>query len=172
MVEKVSMGVVLQMVAQNDEKHEAGHTRLRLDHRDIERRVMALERAFTDNALDFTRLKADLDNDRKILAKQAEAPIDVGKLVGNWKAILAIAAVIATNLAGNWFSNTPVRESQTKLQESFSVSQEHIEGWTKLQDTRTNAIKDSVDGLNRQMEMRRLEIQSLANEVQQLRRGR
>jgi len=165
MTEKATMGVVLQMVQQNDEKHEAGHRRLRVDYRDLESRVMALERAYTDTVLDFTRTKTALE-------EKAKVPVDIGRLAGNWKVLLTLAGMLAANLAGSWFSTSPVRESQIELQKSFAIMQAQIEGGSKLQDTRTNAIKDSVDGLNRQMEMRRLEIQSLSNEIQQLRRGR
>ncbi len=165
MTEKSDLAFTRQWIQQTDEKHEAGHTRLRLDYRELERRVMAVERAYTDTLLDFTRTKAEVIADRR-------APIDVGKIVGNWKSILIIAGVIATNLAGNWFSNSPVRESQLELQKSFIVMQTQIDGDSKLKNAQTNAIKDSVDNLNRQMEMRRLEIQALSNDLQQLRRAK
>lgn len=156
---------IVEMIQQNDDKHEEAHQRIRLDVRVLDADHRALK-------TEVVALKVVIGQLTTALAAQQTAPVDVGKIVGNWKVLATLAGMITANLAGNWFSNAPVRESQARMQESISVMQVQIEGGTKLQDTRTSGIKESVDGLNRQMEMRRLEIQSLANEVQQLRRGR
>lgn len=49
---------LLQMVQQNDEKHEEGHGRLRRDVRALEERVIALEKSAVENRLQFARLEA------------------------------------------------------------------------------------------------------------------
>ncbi len=146
--------VILQMVQQNDDKHEAGHARLRTDYREMEQRVMALERAYTDAALDYAKMKVT-----------ADAPIDVGKIMFNPRMVLGIIGLVVSIVTGNWFTTAPLRESLVQIREQFTDN-------IKLQDERFKAVNDKLDNSGRQMEMRRLEIQQLNNDVQQLRRGK
>jgi len=41
----ITNGALLQMLEQNDEKHESGHERLRQDYRNLERRMVSTEEA-------------------------------------------------------------------------------------------------------------------------------
>jgi hypothetical protein len=144
MTEKVPMGIVLQMVQQNDDKHEAGHTRLRLDYRELERRVMAIERAYTDTVLDFTRTKTAIE-------ERANLPIDVGKIMFNPRMVLAIVGLVATIVTGNWLTNQPIREQLIR------------------NDERTSNMAAEIVSLKQELkaglELRRMEIATLQKSV-------
>jgi len=53
-----SAGLLLQMVEQNDDKHDKGHVRLRADLRSLEGRMDVLERAQVENKMKFARIEA------------------------------------------------------------------------------------------------------------------
>ena len=76
-------GALLQMIQQNDDKHEDGHARLRGDYRSIEGRVVSLEAA---------RVASDLR-----LASYIATPIDIGKINFTTPVVIAIAIAAATD---------------------------------------------------------------------------
>lgn len=128
------------MVQQNDDKHEEAHHRIRTDHRELEVDHQALKSKVATLELLLTQQIMGL--------KQMETtPIDVGKIVFNPKMVLSIVGLVATVILGNYFTTT----------QAVSVLRAEFTG-----------VKESVDDLKRQMEMRRLEIQQLSNNMQQL----
>ena len=132
------MGVVLQMVQQNDEKHEKGHARLRDDWRDHEARLERMEASL--RKLESTAIS---------LGDSQAAPIDIGKIVFAPKMVLAIVALVVSILGGTWFINQPIVSRLDRFEERMS------------------STKEVIDGLTKAMEMRRLEIQSLSNSLNQ-----
>lgn len=140
------------MLQQNDEKHEAAHKRLRESQREIE----------TDNAalkLRIAALEQLVTQTRQSVTDGQAAPIDIGKLVFAPKMVLSIVALVVTILGGTWFINQPIVSRLDRFEERMS------------------STKDVIDGLTKAMEMRRLEIQSLSNnlnqfQLQQQQRGR
>ncbi len=137
------MGVVLQMVQQNDEKHEAGHTRLRLDQREMERRVMALERAYTDYALDFARLKT-----------KSEAPIDGTEIRLSTKQWAAVTIAILGMAGAAWSSAAWVKSDITVLRTDMIVS-------TKLQEERAGTTKTALDKLDAKSTLQQMKIDEI-----------
>jgi type II secretory pathway pseudopilin PulG len=89
-----------------------------------------------------------------LLKTSATAPIDVGQLVFNPKMVLAIVGLVASIITGNWLTNQPIREQLVRS------------------DERQKNMEDKIDTLQRQMEMRRLEIQGVSNDLQQIRRDK
>jgi hypothetical protein len=145
------------MLQQNDDKHEDAHRRLRTDIRigEAERDALTLR---------VQALEAMLAQTRQIVTDNKEQPIDIGKIVFDPKMVVAIVGLAVAIVGGNWFINQPIRDGLTVLQGQVS-------GNTKLEDERAKVFKEAVDGLTRQMEMRRLEIQQVSNSVQQLQRS-
>lgn len=133
-----TMGVVLQMVQQNDEKHEKGHARLRDDWREHDTRLDKME-----NCLRKLELASTTMQDTQA------APIDIGKLVFAPKMVLAVVGLVISILGGTWFINQPIVSRLDRFEE------------------RQSSTKDVIDGLTKAMEMRRLEIQTLSNNLQQ-----
>lgn len=132
------MGVVLQMVQQNDEKHEKGHARLRDDWREHDTRLDKMESCLRKLELASTTLQ-----------DTQAAPIDIGKLVFAPKMVLAVVGLVIAILGGTWFINQPIVSRLDRFEE------------------RQSSTKDVIDGLTKAMEMRRLEIQTLSNNLQQ-----
>ncbi len=137
-----SVGVVLQMVQQNHDAAEAAHGRLRGDLRDVE--------------ADALKVKGRLEELDRLVTKLAQAqtdakaaPIDIGNLVFDPKMVLAIVGLVVSILGGTWFINQPIVSRLDKFEERMSSQ------------------KDVIDGLTKAMEMRRLEIQNLGNNLQQ-----
>ncbi len=132
------MGVVLQMVQQNHDQAEAAHGRLRGDLRE------------TDD--DVTKLKTDIAA-LKLSVMQAmqlqAAPIDISHIMFDPKMVLGIVGLVVSILGGTYFINQPIVSRLDKFEERMSSQ------------------KDVIDGLTKAMEMRRLEIQNLGNNLQQ-----
>ncbi len=135
--------VILQMVQQNDEKHEAGHKRLRSDYRELENDVETL-----------TKKLADMDRLLEKLSQAQTAPVDVGQIVFNPRMVLAIVGLVVSILGGTWFINQPIMSRLDKFEERMSSQ------------------RDVIDGLTKAMEMRRLEIQNVSNSLQQYQQQR
>jgi chaperonin cofactor prefoldin len=143
MTEKASMGAVLQFARDIDVKHDSGHKRLRSDMDRHETRTAAVETSIKALELQLTRLQT-----------AATAPIDIGQVMFNPKMVLAIVGLVASIITGNWLTNQPIREQLVRS------------------DERQKNMEDKIDTLQRQMEMRRLEIQGVSNDVQRLRRDK
>jgi len=140
------MGVVLQMVQQNDEKHEAGHTRLRLDYRELERRVMSLERAYTDQALSFTRMET-----------AAKAPVDVMRIGLSLKLALSIIGSVVVVVLGAWSSAAWVKSDIQALRGEFALE-------TRLNDERNQSMIKSIEELRKRQELTEIEIRNRKKE--------
>ena len=136
------MGVVLQMVQQLDEKHDAGHKRLRIDQRETDDAVEGLKKKLDDMDRTLVTLKS-------VQEAAKGGPVDIGQIVFNPKMVLAIVALVVSILGGTWFINQPIVSRLDKFEERMSSQ------------------KDVIDGLTKAMEMRRLEIQNLGNSLQQ-----
>lgn len=141
----VSHDLLREMVQQNDDKHEEAHDRIRKDHRALEVEVRALRDQVTSVA-------AALTQQMSMVKTIQDAPIDVEKIVFNPKMVLAIIGLVASIVTGNWLTNQPIREQLVRG------------------DERSKSMEDKIDTLQRQMEMRRLEIQGVSNDLQQIRR--
>ncbi len=110
-------GVLLQLVEQNDEKHEDGHRRLRQDWRELERRVVTLESAQHAASLHF----AKLDNTR----------VDVTALQFGTKTVIGIVAICLGLAAGQWAVVVSVSSLTSKvdaMQRRQELQQYEIQG--------------------------------------------
>jgi hypothetical protein len=139
-------GYLAQMVQQNDDKHEAGHLRLRQDIRRMDDRIDALERGAQETARHVTRLEA--------------TPADVTKLYFAPRVVVAIVVTALALAGGQWELNATLRNELIKA----------IEVSTKLQDERASALKTSVDAMQRRQELQQYEIQGLKEEILKLRK--
>ena len=140
------MAVVLQMVQQNDEKHEAGHHRLRGDYRELEKRVMALERAYTDAVLDFTKTKTALD-------EKAKAGVDIVKIRMSLPLAGSIIVAVVIMLTGAYSSAAWVKSDVQALRGEFALE-------TRLNDERNQAMTKSIDELRKRQELVELELRN------------
>ena len=130
------------MLQQNDDKHEAAHKRLRADHRELEERHEALK-------VKVTAIESRMDLQQQAFRDATGAPIDIGKVVFNPKMVLAIIGLVISILGGTWFINQPIVSRLDRFEERMS------------------STKDVIDGLTKAIEMRRIEIQNLNNNLTQ-----
>jgi hypothetical protein len=128
------MGVLLQMVQQNDDKHEAGHHRLRTDYRALEQRVVMLEAARVAGEMRFTKIES--------------TPPDVTKLQFSPRTVVAIVGACVALAAGQWGLNTRL-EGNVKAM---------IDQNSRVQDERYASMQKTIDGLKNRMELSQIEL--------------
>jgi hypothetical protein len=153
MTEKVSMGIVLQMVQQNDDKHEKGHARLRDDWRDLEQRVMALERAYTDALLDFTRTKTALE-------EKAKAPVEITRIRLSLQLAIALIVAVLTMAGAAWSSAAWVKSDVQAMRVDVTSLRGEFALETRLNDERNQAMLKSIEELRKRQELVELEIRN------------
>ncbi len=141
------MSAVLQMVQQNHDQAEEGHSRLRGDFRSHDRRLETLETCVRTLTADLVEIKLKASE----LGQKAESPVDVGKIVFNPRMVLAIVGLVASIITGNWLTNQPIREQLIRNDER-----------TSNMATEIAALKQD---LKAGLELRRMEIATLQKSV-------
>lgn len=150
----MSMGVVLQMVQQNDDKHEKGHGRLRDDYREMEKRVMALERAATDTLLDFARTKADIEAKAKSDDEKAKAGVDIVRIRMSLPLVATICIAVVAVAGAAWSSAAWVKSDISQIRSEMTVS-------TKLQEERAGTTKTALDKLDAKSTLQQMKIDEI-----------
>jgi len=135
------------MIQANDDKHEDAHSRIRGDYRDLEKRVMSLERAYTDTLLDFTRTKTALD-------ERAKAPLDVLRIGMTLKLGISLAGAVATIIIGAYSSAAWVKSDITEIRNELNVS-------TRLQEERAGTTKTALDKLDAASRLQQMKIDEI-----------
>ena len=145
---------LLQMIEQNDQKHEDGHARLRQSLRDLHDTVERNFRHFEDQG---NLLRARLSAVDAYVA----TPLDATKLVLSTKAVIAVA-LAAVTIAGSYWS----------LSVKLDTQQRSIESAAKLQEAQMQSLgsaaadaKATAADAKRQYELLRYEFQSLKETV-------
>lgn len=90
--------VLLQMVEQNDQKHEQGHGRLRLDMRDVQVRLASLERTNMEYKLRFATM--DARKERRHDLSNYKAIILAAAIGGGVQVLVALAKVATAYMRG------------------------------------------------------------------------
>lgn len=135
------MGVLLQMVQDNDDKHEAAHHRLRTDWRGLEQRVVLLEAARLAGEIRITKIEA--------------TPPEVAKLQWTWRPVIAVAGMCFALGAGQLWLNTRLEgnvkamiEQNGKVQDERYASMLRMIGEVKAKqemlDVKTNTLREMV----------------------------
>ena len=134
------MGVVLQMVQQNDEKHEAGHARLRGDFRGHDTRILNMEAALSD-------LRGKLE-------RLADKPADISTATIPAKVIAAVIISALTIAGAIWHTGDRVEDLSQRLQAeselrkvqaaSFAATIEDVRKEMKLYEIKTDELKDAM----------------------------
>ncbi len=158
MPNKTSTAVILQMVSQNDEKHEQGHQRLRTDWRELDERVEHLE---TVSAQHENRLVAITSTPQDI-SKLSMSPGLVASIV------LAVVGIVGTNLATTWGMRSDISSINLRLESRSELDK----STQKIQDERASALQKVVDEIKRKQDLQQLEVQSLRETILNQRRTR
>jgi hypothetical protein len=146
---------LLQMIQQNDEKHEAAHKRLRETLRDLGDTVDSNFRHFEDqNNLVRSKLNE--------VSIKADTPVDATKLVLSSKAIIAVVLASVTIAASYWNLSTKLDAQQRATEASAKLEEVQMKA---LGDAAADAKATAADA-KRQYELLRYEFQSLKEIVQ------
>ncbi len=140
-------GVVLQMIHQNDKKHEEGHKRLRTDLRDVDERLESIE-------TDHTKLSA------RIL-KMESAPPEVAQLRFSPAIVVFIVTTAVSISGGIWASTAGLREHMISIDARLATQAETEKANAKLLDERAATLRDAVAAIQRQQQLQAYEIQAL-----------
>lgn len=145
---------LLQMVQQNDDKHDDAHGRLRRDLRELEHQLTA----------GFQSLR---EADGKLQAA-IDKPLDPAKVMLAPRLVVAIVAGVLGVAGGMWATTSGLRsdvrdiltrmEAQSTAMDSQSRASEAL---GKLQEVQQAAIRQSIDEMKRRQELQQYEIQGL-----------
>ncbi len=148
---KASSALILQMVAQNDDKHESGHKRLRHDWRELEERIEKTE--------------ATLAQHENRLVAMATAPHDLSKLSLSPGMVASIVIGIMSIVGGQLASTWGLRSDIALLNQRMSNQSEVDKGSQTMQIERAAALKGVVDDLKKKQDLLQLEVQSLRETI-------
>jgi len=155
---------LLQMVQQNDEKHEGAHTRLRLAMDRLESRLEEYETSC-----------AKMDARVSVVEKARPEVEDLKWSTSRVAWIVGIALSIAGGMyASTYGLRSDVRDILTRTDAAIKQQDERsntlktaIEAQAKLQDERSNNLKSSIDEMKRRIELQQFEISGLKDLIGQ-----
>lgn len=146
---------LLQMIGQNDEKHDAAHERLRYDLRALEAQVDAGFQAL--RASDATLL-----GDMKAMAA---TPVDVAKLVLAPRLVASIVAAALLMAGGMWASTSGLRSDVRDILTRMEAQKTAGEAVAKVQEVQSITLRAAVDDLKRRQELQQSDIQVLKDAI-------
>lgn len=144
-------GTLLQMVTQNDEKHDEGHGRLRTDYRALEHRVTELEATAHDHGLQLAQMRA--------------TPVEASKLTFSTGVVFSIIATVVTLSAGQWASTYGLRSDVRDIITRMDAMRALDESRAHLQEERAATLRESIDAMKRRQELQQYEIQGLKETI-------
>jgi len=147
----VNQQSLLQMIDQNDEKHDDAHKRLRTDLDRFEGQMQA--------ALNEIR-----ERQSEIRAKVEEAagrPIDAMKLVLTPRVVMSIVASALVVAGTMWASTLGLRSDVRDILTRMEAQKSANEAAVKLQEIQANSLRNAVDDMKRRQELQQYEIQAL-----------
>lgn len=142
--ERPTANLLLQMLAQNDEKHEEAHARLRASIRDMETRFDELHRRQLDTSTDVSRIKA--------------TPPDATSLRFPLPMVATIVVGFLALGAGMWSFRSDVIQRLDNAKSETVSSQ-------KLLDVQYQQLRDTIQALDRQQRLEYAEFQSFRQQM-------
>ncbi len=131
---------IIQMIQQNDEKHEEAHRRLRQDIDRIEDNVnKGLEALRLLSAANLAKIEAN-----------AQLPIDATKLILRTPVVVSIVIFVVITVGAVW----GIRSSNDRLAD-------RMEATARLQEEQITAIKADVKDVKQRQELKQYDVQEL-----------
>jgi hypothetical protein len=146
-VERRSQGAVIEIVAHNHELAEKGHLRLRKDVDALDIQVERMEAAHAALLARLTRIE--------------QSPVNVEKVSWSTRQMIVIFGAGLSIAAGMW-----------QLRVGIDAVNTTVANAARLQDERNATQKETLDNLGRQIEMRRVEIQRVRDDLAEFTRQR
>jgi len=144
--------MLMQLVQQNDEKHEDNHHRLRADLRTLAEQVDEIE----------TRQHTIMGRVAKL---ENAPPPDVTKLHFDTRVVVGIVlfavSVFSANYASTYSLRSDVRDILTKMAQQDRLE----ESRAKLQEERSNTLRDAIESMKRRQELQQYELQGMKETI-------
>ena len=135
---------LIQMVQQNDEKHEESHRRLRQDLDRLEDNVnKGLESLRILTAANLAKIEAN-----------AQLPIDATKLILRTPVVVSIVIFVVITVGAVW----GIRSSNERLAD-------RVEATARLQEEQITAIKADVKEVKQRQELKQYDVQELKDMI-------
>jgi hypothetical protein len=142
-----STAAVLQMVQQNDDKHEDAHARLRATCREHEGWMKRLEDLINANTTAIAEVRA--------------TPPEAGKLRFSPSVVLTIVTISLSIGGGMWASTYGLRSDVRDILTRMALQSKSDEANLRLQDERATALRESIEAMKRRQELQQYELQSM-----------
>jgi len=140
-----------QFIRSVDEKHEAGHKRLRVDWRDHDDRLDRIEKSL--QAIEFQ------------LKMMATTPQDFSKLTASSGVVvtivLAVVGIVGGQVATTWGMRSDIRDISTRIE----AAAKHDADSQRLQEERFRVMGVQIDSVVKKQELNQLEIQNLRETI-------
>ena len=160
-VTPLSNAAVLERVQQLDDKHEEAHTRLRKDFLALAERVQDREDMQHAHALRI-----------QMLEQANLTPTDVSRLRFDWRTVAAIVAACIALWGSTYGSTYGMRTDLIEIKSSVTAAVKSQETSQRLQDERYVALKESVQAMQRLVQLQQYDIQRLNETIARLDRAR
>lgn len=141
----ISVGALLQMVEQNDEKHEAGHERLRHDFRSLERRLQSSEEGHAAML-------------RRLDSLEHAPPPELGNLRVPFPMLVTIVVGFLALGAGLWSFRS---DMVTRMDQANATSASNY----RLLEQSNRNLEERIKTLDQQQRLQNAEFQTFRQEM-------
>jgi len=145
---------LLQMIEQNDQKHDDAHKRLRQDFRELI--------AQHENLLSASQALRDriIANENR-LEKLKDTPPNVENVIMTPRVLVAIVVFTITVVGGVWSSTYGLRSDVRDILTRMEAQKSALEAADKLADVQALQMKTAIEAMQRRIELFQYEQQSM-----------
>lgn len=152
--ETMADDVLLQMITQNDDKHEKAHRRLRESLTELAEKVESNYQYLKDgHTADKSRIDA--------MEKQLGLPIDTARLALTPRVVFTIVTICIALAGGIWSSTSGLRSDVRDILTRMDAQKTAQEATIKLQELQSKTLQTAIDDMKRRQELQQYEIQQL-----------
>lgn len=156
---------LIQMLEQIDEKHEAGHKRLR-------ETIMELQEQHENMLAALTLLKDHMKDNANLITTLKETPPNVERLLMSPRIVIGIVVFAVTIAGGIWSSTAGIRTETAALRSDVRdvltrMEAQKIAGDSarEVQNLQWNQLRGDVDEIKRQQKLDKIDSQDLREKI-------
>jgi hypothetical protein len=144
---------LIQMIQQNDDKHEEAHRRLRQDLDKLEEQVNK----------GFQSLRDGFITNQSRIDTVANAPIDVAKLVMTPRIVIGIVMLVLSVAGAMWASTLGLRSDVRDILTRMDAKRADDANLARIQELQIGMLKATVEDMKKRQELKQYDIQDLTN---------
>lgn len=162
---------VYQALAQNDEKHDAAHKRLRMDFRELEERLTDAAALLRDRQIENTAKISKLEDALNVVK---DTPPNVENVIMTPRVMIGIV-LFAVTIAGSIWGSTAglrsdMRDIKTNSEASAKLQELRFDTLAKAQEIQSNTQAKATQALTSQLQLLQIEFQQFKEQM--IERGR